>query len=313
MLKYIAFKLISFGSTTFPRPLIYWIAIRISDLCYLIDRRAREAVKANLRVILGPKASEDIIAYEARWVFRSFGMYLAEFFGYRRFGEKFLDEHVLTRGVESVDAALAKGRGAIICSGHYSNWEMAAAVLVRMGYKVVAIGQMHDDPTVNELFVRQRAARGYTLLSGAHAASEALRALRRNEILLILGDRVFGDSGVEVELFGKRTVLPQGPFRLAAISGAPLIPGMIRRRMNRNFTGFTFPAIEAPDELSREDKIRFLASEWAKRFEEWVKEDPCQWACFLRMWDDEKTGARGYAQSEQDHLRSANRIIEARR
>ena len=310
-LKYIGFRLITFGATTFPRPLIYWIAIRLADLCYLVDRKAREAVKANLRVILGPKASEDIVAYEARWVFRGFGMYLAEFFGYRRFGEKFIDEHVVARGIENVDAALLGGRGAIICSGHYSNWEMAAAVLVRLGYKVTAIGQMHADPTVNELFIRQRAKRGYTLLAGARGASEALRVLRRNELLVILGDRVFGDSGVEVELFGRKTILPQGPFRLAVASGAPLIPGMIRRRMNRNFTGYTFPAIVPPKEGSREDNIRFLAREWAKRFEEWVREDPCQWACFLRMWDDEKSGEPGFAQSGQFRLREARKVLEA--
>ena len=42
-------------------------------------------------------------------------------------------------GLENLDAALEKGKGVIMISGHTGNWEMTAGSLASKGYKVNAI------------------------------------------------------------------------------------------------------------------------------------------------------------------------------
>ena len=74
--RYFLFKLVTFLSMTLPRPILYWVAHRLSDFNHRMDRRGRQAVRDNLRVILGPTASEARVRFEARWVFRHFGKYL---------------------------------------------------------------------------------------------------------------------------------------------------------------------------------------------------------------------------------------------
>ncbi len=63
------------------------------------------------------------------------------------------------------------------------------------------------------------------------AAHRALtRRLRAGGVVCLLADRDLAGSGVEVELFGEPARFPAGPARLAALTGALLIPA---------FPGFT--------------------------------------------------------------------------
>ena len=284
MLKYLGYQFIAGLSSALPRAWQYAVAHRVADCHYLLDRPARESVKANLRVILGPSAPEKIVRYEARWVFRSFGMYLCEFFGHRRFGPDFLDEHVAVQGWEHLDAALAKGRGAICCSAHYSNWELGAKWAARKGYPLVAIVQMHPNPRVNALFVSQRAACGIKVVHTQFGALAALKALRRNELVAVLGDRTTGGPNVAVQLFGQRTYLPQGPWRIALAAGAPLLPTFVHRRFNRNYTLEIGAPIDPPVTGSREEGMAFIAQRWAECLEARLRADPCQWAVFFPVW-----------------------------
>src|SRR5205823_4752648 len=146
--------------------------------------------------------------------------------------------------------ALAQGRGAIFCSAHYSNWELGGPIVANMGHRVVIVAQMHADPAVNDIFVGQREKAGVKVVPSQHGAKGALRALRQNQPVALLGDRTTGGPVVAVTLFGHTVNLPQGPWRIALVSGAPLLPTFVYRRCNQNFTFNIGAAIEVPPEGS---------------------------------------------------------------
>ncbi|HYF52488.1 MAG TPA: lysophospholipid acyltransferase family protein [Planctomycetota bacterium] len=297
MLKHLGFRLITTLADLLPRTVQYWIAHRVADAHYMLDRPARKAVLANLRVILGADASEAALKAEARWVFRSFGMYLCEFFGHRRFGRKFVDEHVVVQGRENLDAALKAGRGAIFCSGHYSNWELGGTIVAHLGYPLWAVVQQHADTRTNAMFVSQREAMGINVVHSEHGAVAALKALRRNETVALIADRPTGGPVIGVTVFGKRTYLPQGPWRIALASGTALLPTFVHRRFNNQYTFDIGAALPLPTDGTREERMAALAQSWANCLEARVKSDPSQWAVFYRVWDDPETGAKGIGQS----------------
>jgi lauroyl/myristoyl acyltransferase len=297
MLKHLGFKAIVGLAAVLPRRVQYWIAHRVADAHYLLDRKARAAVCANLRVILGDDARESVIRHEARWVFRSFGMYLCEFFGHSRFARNFCDKHVIVQGRENLDAALALGHGAIFCSGHYSNWELGGTVVARLGYPIWAITQMHADPRTNAMFVGQREAAGVHVVHSQHGAKAAMKALRANETVAVLGDRTTGGPVVAVQLFGKTTYLPQGPWRMALATGAPILPTFVHRRFSGSYTLEFGPPVAVPERGTRDERMAAMAQSWAATLEARLRADPSQWAVFYRVWDDPETGAKGIGQS----------------
>jgi lauroyl/myristoyl acyltransferase len=284
--RYVWFKLVSFLSMTLPRPILYWVAHRLADFNHRFDHRGRHAVRDNLRVILGPQAPEDRIRYEARWVFRNFGKYLAEFFGYQRFGARFIDTYIDFIGLEHVDAALARGKGAVINTAHLSNWEIGAAAFARKGYPLTAIAQMHPEPDVNELFRRQRASRSYFVIPPEGALRRCTRALRENQLVCFVGDRTAGEGDVEVTFMGRPCRFPQGPARIALAAGAPLIPGFVIRRTSDSFAIVVEPPIEPPHVGDRREAARIMTQKFADVVAQYVRMFPAQWGVFFKAWPD---------------------------
>ncbi len=305
---YIGYRAITALSNLLPRGTQYAIAHRMADAHYLFDKRARESVKANLRAILGPDASEESVREQARWVFRSFGMYLCEFLGYRHYGPAFVDAHVTVQGREYLDAALARGKGVIFCSAHYSNWELGATTFAHLGYPVVAITQMHAHSKVNEMFVRQRAVRGVEVVHSDRGAKAALKALRSNKTVAMLGDRTTGGPVVNVKLFGRSTGIPQGPWRMAYTTGATVLPTFIHRRFNNSYTMEISPAITL-EQGDRDQAMAVAAQAWANCLEAQLRADPCQWATFTPFWD--ANGIAGTAGAGQDLLDVGEKVDAA--
>jgi len=62
------------------------------------------------------------------------------------------------------------------------------------------------------------------------ASIKLLHALRGNNIVALQGDRVYRDAGVGVPFFSREARFPIGPFVLAYVSGAPLLPALVIRR-----------------------------------------------------------------------------------
>jgi KDO2-lipid IV(A) lauroyltransferase len=284
-LRYAYFRTISFLSLTLPRPVAYWVAHRVADFNYFVDARGRRAVHDNLRVILGPQAPERRIRYEARWVFRHFGEYMTEFFGYQRFGAKFIDTYVDLIGKEHLDEALAKGRGAIMVTAHFSNWEIGAALLARKGYELMSVAQMHPEPDVNELFRRQRASRGYYVIPIEGAYRRSVQWLKENKVVCFVGERNVVAGGDIVQFFGRPCLFPQGPARIALATGAPLLPGFVIRRANNSFAGIIEPPIPVPEKGSRRERGLAMTQAYARVVEEYIRRFPALWGVFFRVWN----------------------------
>lgn len=297
MLTRLSFKAMSALTGILPRGLQYAISRHAADVYYLLGRGARKNVRSNLRVILGPDASGELLRRETREVFRAFGKYLCEFFGINRMGPRFVDNHVVVQGREHLDAALARGRGVIFCSGHYSNWELGGMVVARLGYPITGVYQSHADARTNEMFVRQRAEWGITIVPSQHGAKGALRALRQNQTVALMGDRQTGGTAVEVEFFGRRARLPQGPFRIALTSGAAILPTFINRRSNGQFTLEIGAPLEVDARGSVPERAARLAQAWAKCLEARVRTDPSQWTVFYDFWNTPETAPLSAAEA----------------
>jgi KDO2-lipid IV(A) lauroyltransferase len=298
MAGYLAYKAITGLASVLPRSFQYALARRLAGLHYLCDRRARLSVIANMRVILGKEADEKSIRREARRVFSSFGLYLCEFFGHRKFGPAFIDKHVQVKGLEHLQAALAAGRGALFCSAHYSNWELGATVVAHLGYPILAVVQKHSEERSNSLFVKQREEAGVQVVHSLQGATAALKALRHNQTVALLGDRTTGGPVVMAQLFSRPTPLPQGPWRIALLSGAALLPTFVLRRPDGGYILEIGAPLATPETGLRAERLAALARAWARCLEERLRADPSQWAVFFKVWDEEpKNNAFGTCQA----------------
>ncbi len=291
MFEYLMYAAAEFVATLFPLPFLYWIAKRIAELNYLFDRRGREAVKANLRIMMPDILDERALNRAARQTFYHFALYLAEFFSMRRVDRAYFDSHVKIEGLEHVDEALKPGKGVVVVSAHYSNWELGLACLAMAGYPAYGVVAPHKNKRVNDLFLKPRLSLGVRVISTENAIEDGYKALRENGILCLLGDRVTTKGGVETTFFGRRAIFPKGPAKFALRVHAPLVPAYIIRQPENRFL-ITFdtpiPTEGMPDD---DESAQKLMNIYTQRVEVFIRRDPTQLEAFYRIWKDANNSA----------------------
>ena len=249
------------------------IAERTADGWWAWSRRDRAAVDRNLSQILGQAAPRTM----SRQVFRNFGRYLVEFFTMHRRAA----QAVRVEGRQNLDAARRDGRGAIIHTGHLGNWEVGAATIRRMGQAMSVVALPHADPRLDRLFTDQRRRCALEVIPiGPGAAQRSLAALRRGELVGLLGDREFGRHGVPLTFLGRTTTLPDGPALLSLRSRAPIVPSFLLRDAADRFRLSIEPPIWPESSRAVADAVTALTRRYATVLERYIHQEPTQWLMF---------------------------------
>lgn len=196
-----------------------------------------------------------------------------------------LREMVEVRGFEHVEAARSVGRGVIIVTGHLGNYELGGAWLATYGHPVHAMVE-DVDPAMLALLEKYRTATGMHTLSRNRGARDAYRVLRSGGILLLVADRVIGDSseGIELSFCEGRRAVPRGPALLALATGAPIVVGYVVRSADgpRRYRIVLDPPI-MPDRTDP-DAALSLTRKVTDRLAAAVREYPDQWFVFQPGW-----------------------------
>jgi KDO2-lipid IV(A) lauroyltransferase len=296
MVEYIVYLGAVFLATVFPLNQLYWIAKRLADIHHFFDRRGRQAVRENLRIIQ-PGLEGKALDRAVKQTYYHFSLYLAEFFRMSKIDKAYFDTNVKIEGLENIDAGLKKGRGVVIVSAHYSNWELALAYLAMCGYPAYGVIAPHKNKKVNDLFLKPRLDAGVGIVYSTNAREDGYRVLSQNGILCLLGDRVTTKGGIETEFFGCKTVFPKGPAKFALRAQAPLVPGsIIRKSQNQFILGFDEP-IETEGMPDTDESVQRLMALYNKRLEEYVRRDPTQYSVFYKIWQNADSSTR-YPQNQ---------------
>jgi KDO2-lipid IV(A) lauroyltransferase len=114
-----------------------------------------------------------------------------------------------------------------------------------------------------------------------------VEALKGGQMLALLCDRDLKGTGVEVEFFGEKTTLPPGPASLALKSGVPIFCVNVRNTED-GWVGRATEPIFARQDVPREEEIKRIMQEIARRLEELIRDDPAQWHMFMPSWPSDR-------------------------
>ena len=149
------------------------------------------------------------------------------------------------RGREHLDAALAEGKGAIVCTAHFVSG--AFSLLQASGFPVTTIGRWAHNyspmSSVERRFWHLVSARRLLhhrqrpmiepMPGSIHVAAQAAVALRANEVVTISSDAAPLDADltrtVEMPFLGRQARLLPGVVTLARLTGAPVLMVFARR------------------------------------------------------------------------------------
>src|SRR5207249_8953913 len=266
----------------------YGVARRFADAYVLLDHRGRECVISNLTRIhqhSGVVLSRRAMRVLARENFLNFAKYLVDFFHFLHLKPARMNR-LINFGLapQILDELLAKNKGVICLSAHLGNWELGAAALAQRGFRFNAVALWQPDPKLNELYQSYRTRRQINPIPFGRAARECIAALRRNEIVAVVGDRDFTGGRDTVEFFGQPARLPDGPAKLALATGAPILPVIMVRTQNDTFSYVLCEPIWAD---KQRDKLPDVMRQIAQALERVISQHSEQWFLFHDLWDIE--------------------------
>lgn len=275
-----------------PRGARHALGSSIGAGSYLAWSSKRLVTQLNMAQVTGRPACDPYVRHLALTSWRNYGRYAADFMSFPHLDINFVEEHLrdLSEGGDGwqkqVESPLQAGRGVIIATAHFGNWDVAGALLAHH-LPLSAVAETFSDEHLNRLVQDQRKEKGIGIIPMEGSARRILRALQQNQLVAIVVDRpVKEDQGTEVTFFGRKTYVPSGPGALALKSGAAIVPGYVWYGHHNEFYVRTFPPIFPRESKGgqRANEVARLTQQIYDALEEMVHEWPTQWYMFRQFW-----------------------------
>jgi KDO2-lipid IV(A) lauroyltransferase len=253
----------------------------------------RETVVENLRLAF-PEKDEAWHKRTALAAYEHLGREAAAMLRLSKLDAAAIIERTVPRGWDEMDAALAERKGVLLVTGHYGNWEIAAATVAARGVPIAAIVRRQGNRLVNDRLNALRHRLGVETITQREAPSRVPRLLRRGGVVGIVGDQDARRAGIFVPFFGRPASTHRGPALFALRLGAPVFSCVARRLpeagVRYEVAGERVPVVRTGD---LEADVATLTAELAARLEAQVRLAPEQYFWFHRRWKSKPAAEPG--------------------
>ena len=184
--------------------------------------------------------------------------------------------HFRVIGAEHLEAG---DRGSMVVLPHFGNWDMAASASLGLGLHLSTVMAPVVSPGITDMVALSRQRKGLEIFTVRQSARGLFRALRRGRTVALMLDVPEAGPTVVVPFCGGPVRCSAVPARLAAATGAVILPVTCRR----DGPGWVLE-IHPPVEMS-DDETAVIARV-AARVEPAIRSHPEQWYPFHHVYAD---------------------------
>ena len=187
-------------------------------------------------------------------------------------------------GFDAVERAYAEGRGVVLITGHFGNWELAGAYIAARGIRIEGIARRLNNPLVNAFVTRQREESGIRLIHDADAVRRTPRALREGHAVTFIADQgVLGLASTYVPFFGRPAKTPRGAAVFALRLRVPTFFCVSPLGEDGKYHLVATP-LDIAGTGDREADVDALVARYTAMLESWVRRYPEQYFWHHRRW-----------------------------
>ncbi len=259
-----------------------WVGRAFGRVAFRLLGRYRRVALTNLGLVYGAEHDARERFRMAQAVFRHFGEMAVEFVKMPQLKRADVDGMAIVAGEENLIRAFEAGRGVMLMTGHFGNWEFMARWLTTHGYRLNVVARRANDPQAERLLTGTREEGGAQVFNRGNSARAVLQCLKKNEIVGLLPDQNAAD--VFVPFLGLPTGTVDGPAIIHLKTGAPLLFSWCTRRADGRFEiTFEPPVTVAPTGRRDEDIVNVMTLINA-RLEVQIRRCPTQWLWLHNRW-----------------------------
>ena len=130
---------------------------------------------------------------------RNLGYNITEFLRLPIMTQAYFNKYIEFEGLENLDNALSKGKGAFILTAHFGNWDLVAAATVVKGYTINLVTKYLKNEMLNDLWLGYRKKLNVNIMYREGSLRKIIKHLKENECMgFVLDQNTRRDEGVFV-------------------------------------------------------------------------------------------------------------------
>ena len=189
-------------------------------------------------------------------------------------------ERIAVEGAEYLAAAQASGKGAVLVTGHFGNWEVIRIASARLGWPSALIYRAFNNPLFDNYARRLMGVTDAPIWhKGKRGSLGLLRHVRGGGAALILTDQRFAGAP-HLPFFGKPARTALAAAEIAQNYDAALIPVRGERLGRSSRFRVVFEAPLPVVDRSAEEVMTAINA----RIEDWVRAQPSQYFWLHNRW-----------------------------
>jgi KDO2-lipid IV(A) lauroyltransferase len=250
---------------------------------YFIPIR-KDVVIKNVKIAFTDKNELEIndLAFK---VYKSFAITLVEIMYLPYFLKKDLMDAVECSNPELIVEKYKEGKGIILLSSHFGNWEyIATSVALQIDIPFSVIVKPLRNPYVYEWMNKARTKLTNEVVPLGISIRKTYQTLKEKKVVAMVADQRGPREGVKVKFFNRDVSVYTGPAALALKTDAPIIFGIPVRQKNYKYrtTLVEITKDNLPEQV--EEKIIELSQRHTSYLEKIIRDNPEQWLWMHDRW-----------------------------
>ncbi|MEK6754898.1 MAG: lysophospholipid acyltransferase family protein [Bacteroidota bacterium] len=284
ILEYIIFQVFAALVSALPLGAARRIGAFLGSSAYSLWSYRRNVTLDNLRKAF-PDKPQDELERVAHGAFRNVGIALSELLWLPRMTHERLRSLVHFDKPEIIKNTYARGKGILLLTAHFGNWELLAqSIITNLGFPVHVIVKTQANPLVDRVINRRRTRLGSKVIPMETSLREVLKGLREGKAIGIVADQAAPRENVPIEFFGRMVPTHQGPAVFSLKVGAPLVAIFSVRQPDGSYNALVH---EIPtDDLKEytQENVVELTRRHTKITEEYIRKYPDHWMWMHKRW-----------------------------
>ena len=193
----------------------------LGTIHYALSSNRKNICHVNLKICF-PDMTDAERTRLAKAHFKSMGIGVFETFASWFQNQKKFQSRVTFEGQDVIDRVLAKGRGCILISGHFSSLDICGGQMPRF-IDVHPIYKLQSNPVMNWVMERQRQAIFSKTIERTNMR-EVLKSLKQNKAVWYAVDQDYGrKNSVFAPFYGRQCATIAHIGRIANMTNAPVV------------------------------------------------------------------------------------------
>jgi Kdo2-lipid IVA lauroyltransferase/acyltransferase len=257
---------------------------------YLASFRSK-IVNKNIEIAFG----DDLTVQEKHKLAKSFYRHIVLFvYEYIRFfwaSKKRLGKLVEVEGIENVVEAYNKGKGVVILTGHFGNWEVACLGGISKFPQYEGLFHVMRKTFTNKLFEKVVFSKfrkhGLNVIIARSGLERACEVLKEKNIVVFAFDqraKLIRKEGVLIDLFSRKASTNKALSLIVRHCGAVVVPATaFRKKGGKHVLSFKKP-LEWIECNSSQEATLVNTRLYNRALEEMIEEHPDQWLWGHKRW-----------------------------